>query len=40
VTFHNAFNTKEGRMRILDSAMGSIEGFKKNEIVGEVKMKK
>jgi len=40
VTFHNAFNTKEGRIRILDATLNSIAGFAKKELVGEVVIKK
>lgn len=36
VTFHNAFNTKEGRTRILDTSIENIESFAKGEAINEV----
>ena len=39
ITFHNAFNTKEGRTRILDTTLENIQGYVNGETVNNV-MKK
>ncbi|MBU0648338.1 hydroxyacid dehydrogenase [Patescibacteria group bacterium] len=36
ITFHNAFNTKEGRTRILDTTVENVVGFKDKKIVNNV----
>jgi len=40
VTFHNAFNTKEGRTRIMETTVENIDGFMAGKVVNEVKAKK
>lgn len=40
VTFHNAFNTKEGRSRILDVTIESIKSWGDGKVVNQVKSKK
>lgn len=37
VTFHNAFNTKEGRTRIMETTVENINGFVNGKMVNEVK---
>ena len=38
MTFHNAFNTIEGRKRILDTTVENIKGFVSGQIVNQVKV--
>lgn len=40
VTFHNAFNTKEGRTRILQTTIENIGGFEKGEEINLLESKK
>ncbi len=36
MTFHNAFNTIEGRKRILDTTVDNVNGFIKGEVINQV----